>query len=421
MRNRLPRRKPSTGSVRLRATCIIERAVRPGSDSSNVDFSRREFDHDEDVVGHEPAERGVSLPFTRPPASILIFLTSGRRYFAMIWSLLRSLISAFNTRRSLALENLALRQQLVVLQRSVKRPRLSNVDRCFWVWLRRVWTDCDSVLLIVKPETVVRWHRAGFRRYWTWKSRKRRPGRPGVAPEIRELIRTMSGSNPLWGAPRVHGELMKLGISISQAAVSKYMVRHRKPPSQTWRSFLDNHVKDLVSVNVFTLPTATLRFYSSLSFSVTIVVGSFISTSRTILLQEWTAQQMVEAFPWDSAPRYLLRDRDRIYGRYFNRRVAGLSIRQVLTAPRSPWQSPYVERVVGSIRRECLDHVIVLNERHPTRILREYIDYYHSCRTHLSLEKDAPEPRVVESPEMGRVTAVPKVGGLHHYYTRLAA
>ncbi len=281
----------------------------------------------------------------------------------MIWSLLRSLISAFNTRRSLALENLALRQQLVVLQRSVKRPRLSNVDRGFWVWLRRVWTDCDSVLLIVKPETVVRWHRAGFRRYWTWKSRKRRPGRPGVAPEIRELIRTMSGSNPLWGAPRVHGELMKLGISISQAAVSKYMVRHRKPPSQTWRSFLDNHVKDLVSVDFFTLPTATFRVlfvFIVLRHDRRRIVHFNVTDHPSA---EWTAQQMVEAFPWDSAPRYLLRDRDRIYGRYFNRRVAGLGIRQVLTAPRSPWQSPYVERLVGSIRRECLDHVIVLNER----------------------------------------------------------
>ena len=177
----------------------------------------------------------------------------------MISSFVRALISAFKARRELALENVALRQQLAVLRRSVKRPRLSKADRGFWVLLRRIWTDWESVLVIVKPETVIRWHRCGFRRYWTWKSRRRRLGRLGVAPEIRELIRNMSRANPLWGAPRVHGELAKLGISISQAAVSKYRVRHRTPPSHTWRSFLDNHVKDLVSLDFFTLPTATFR------------------------------------------------------------------------------------------------------------------------------------------------------------------
>ena len=231
----------------------------------------------------------------------------------------------------------------------------------------------------------------------------------------------MSRSNPLWGAPRVHGELMKLGISISQAAVSKYMVRHRKPPSQAWRSFLDNHVKDLVSVDFFTLPTATFRVlfvFIVLRHDRRRIVHFNVTDHPSA---EWTAQQIVDAFPWDTAPRYMLRDRDGIYGRYFNRRVAGLGVEQVLTAPRSPWQSPYVERVIGSIRRECLDHVIVLDERHLRRILRDYIDYYHSCRTHLSLEKDAPKPRPIESQVIGPVTTVPKVGGLHHYCTRLAA
>ena len=172
----------------------------------------------------------------------------------MIWLLLRSLVSTFETRGSLALENLALRQQLAVQKRSVKRPRFSYLDRGLWVLLRRFWTDWAKALVIVKPDTVVRWHRAGFRRYWTWRSRRLRPGRPCVAPEIRELNRNMCRANPLWGAPRVHGELAKLGISISQAAVSKYMIRCRKPPSQTWRSFLDNHVEDLVSIDFFTLP-----------------------------------------------------------------------------------------------------------------------------------------------------------------------
>ncbi len=250
---------------------------------------------------------------------------------------------------------------------------------------------------------------------------RHRLGRPGVAPEVRELIRDMCRANPLWGAPRVHGELMKLGISISQAAVSKYLVRHRKPPSQTWRSFLGNHVKDLVSADFFTLPTATFRVlfvFIVLHHERRRIVHFNVTEHPTA---EWSAQQIVDAFPWDTAPRYLPRDRDGIYGAYFKSRVAGLGIRQVLTAPRSPWQSPYVERIVGSIRRECLDHVIVLDERHLRRILRDYLNYYHSCRTHLSLEKDAPDSRPVQPPELGDVMAIPKVGGIHHYYTRRAA
>ena len=339
----------------------------------------------------------------------------------MVASFARALVSAFKTHRDLALENLTLRQQLAVLRRSVKRPRVSDFDRGFWVLLSRIWRDWRRSLVLVKPETVIRWHRSGFRRYWTWKSRRRRPGRPAVAPQVRALIRKMSKANPLWGAPRVHGELRKIGIDVSQAAVSKYMVRHRKPPSQTWRSFLDNHRRDLASVDFFTVPTATFR--------VLFVFVVLCHDRRRIVhfnvtehpSAEWTAQQMVDAFPWDTAPRYLLRDRDQIYGGYFDRRVAGLEIEQVLTAPRSPWQNPFVERLIGSIRRECLDHMIILGEQHLKRILREYVDDYHSCRTHLSLEKDAPEPRLVESPAMGRVTAVAKVGGLHQYYTRLAA
>ena len=246
----------------------------------------------------------------------------------MISSLVPALISAFKARRELALEN-ALRQQLAVLRRSVKRPRLSNVDRGFWVLLRRIWTDWERVLVIVKPETVVRWHRCGFRRYWTWKSRRRRPGRPGVAPEIRELIRNMSRANPLWGAPRVHGELAKLGISISKAAVSKYMVRHRIPPSHTWRSVLDNHAKDLVSLDFFTLPTATFRVlfvFIVLRHDRRRIVHFNVTEHPSA---EWTAQQMVNAFPWDTAPRYLVQT----YGRTSTLASTALT-------PRSPWQNP---------------------------------------------------------------------------------
>ena len=251
--------------------------------------------------------RRLCLLFIHPRAPNLINLPVCQHHAGMISSLVPALISAFKARRELALENVALRQQLAVLRRSVKRPRLSKVDRGFWVLLRRIWTDWESVLVIVKPETVIRWHRCGFRRYWTWKSRRRRPGRPGVAPEIRELIRNMSRANPLWGAPRVHGELAKLGISISQAAVSKYMVRHRTPPSHTWRSFLDNHVKDLVSLDFFTLPTATFRVlfvFIVLRHDRRRIVHFNVTEHPSA---EWTAQQMVDAFPWDTAPRYLVR------------------------------------------------------------------------------------------------------------------
>jgi hypothetical protein len=202
----------------------------------------------------------------------------------------------------------------------------------------------------------------------------------------------MSGANPLWGAPRIHGELQKLGIAISQATVSKYMVRHRRPPSQTWRTFLDNHLRNLVAVDFFTVPTVTFK-----------VLFVFV------------------AFPWDTAPRYLLRDRDGLYGVGFSSRVHSMGIREVKTAPRSPWQNPYADRLIGTLRRECLDHVIVWNEPHLRRLLRDYLTYYHRDRTHLSLEKDAPEPRPVERPDHGGIVEMPVVGGLHHRYTRLAA
>jgi hypothetical protein len=242
--------------------------------------------------------------------------------------------SAIETPRfATGVPTLALRQQLGVLQRSVRRPRLRNADRAFWVLMSRWWGRSGASLLIVKPATVIRWHRAGFRRYWRWKSR-RRAGRPHVDAEIRALIRRMARTN-LWGAPRIHGELLKLGVT---------------------------------------------------------------------------------------APRYLLRDRDAIYGGEFCRRVKTMGIQEVRIAARSPWQSPYVERVIGTLRRELLDHVIVLGEPHLCRLLRRYLDeYYHPCRTHLSLGKDTPMGREVEPPEIGEVTELPVVGGLHHRYTRRAA
>ena len=231
----------------------------------------------------------------------------------------------------------------------------------------------------------------------------------------------MNRANPTWGAPRIHGELLKLGIDVSQATVSKYMVRRRKPPSQRWRTFLENHVGELVSVDFFTVPTVSfevLFVFLVLAHDRRRVVHFNVTTNPTA---RWTARQITEAFPWDTAPRYLLRDRDATYGKEFRDRVAAMSIEEVVTAARSPWQNPYVERLIGSIRRECLDHVVGLHENHLRRILESYFDYYHRCRTHLSLGKDAPDPRAHEPPEMGKVVELPRVGGLHHLYTRRAA
>jgi len=235
------------------------------------------------------------------------------------------------------------------------------------------------------------------------------------------LVRTMALANPLWGAPRIHGELLKLGFEISQRTVARLMPRRRKPPSQTWRTFLQNHVSDLVSIDFFVVPTATFRVlyvFLALLHHRRRVVHFNVTDSPTAA---WTAQQIVEAFPHEEAPRFLLRDRDSIYGGKFRRRVQGLGIGEVLTAPRSPWQNPFAERLIGTIRRELLDHVIVINEGHLRRRLRNYLSYYHASRTHLALEKDAPEPRAVEPPAQGPVVALPQVGGLHHRYVRRAA
>ena len=348
------------------------------------------------------------------PFSVSDMQTTLQIVFAMVRE-------AFLSRAALHLENLALRQQLAVVQRESPRPSLCMADRLFWVALSRVWPRWREALVIVKPETVIGWHRKGFQLFWTWKSRRRKPGRPPVSREVRDLIRRMSRENPLWGAPRIHGELLKLGFDVSEAAVSKYLTRYRKPPSQTWRTFLDNHVGCLVSIDFFVVPTAT--------FAVLFVFIVLRHERRRIehfgvtahASADWVAQQIREAFPWDKAPRYLIRDRDGAYGQSFRSTVMAMGVEEVVTAPRSPWQNPYVERLIGSVRRECLNHVIVLNERHLRRILVSYLDYYHRSRTHLSLGKDTPEARSVQPGGTGKIVAFPQVGGLHHRYERLAA
>jgi putative transposase len=333
---------------------------------------------------------------------------------------LGTLRSAIRTHRELALENLALRQQLAVCKARQPRPRLTEIDRLFWVLLSRLWTGWRHSLLVVRPETVIGWHRRGFGRYWAWKSR-RRSGRPAVDAEVRNLIRRMSRANPLWGAPRIHGELLKLGITVSQATVSKYMARPRRPPSQAWRTFLKNHASELIALDFFMVPTATFRVLFVL-IMVTHIRRQLVHFNVTEHpTAEWTARQLLEACALEETPRYLIRDRDSVYGERFSRQATTLDIREVIIAPRSPWQNAYAERVIGSIRRECLDHVVVIGGRHLLRILRKYVDYYNKSRTHLSLAKDAPRPRSVQRPSEGRVMELPRVGGLHHEYTRRAA
>ena len=325
------------------------------------------------------------------------------------------------SRATLQLENIALRQQMAILKRERPRPWFRPLDRVFWVIPSRLWPRWEDALVIVKPETVIGWHRQGFRLFWKWNSRHGNPGRPRISKEIRELIQRMSRENPLWDAPRIHGELLKLGIDVSQATVTRCIARHPKPPSQTWRTFLDNHVGCLVSIDFFVVPTA--RFAVLFVFIVLRHerrrIEHFGVTAHPTA--DWVARQIREAFPWNTAPRYLIRDRDGVYGQSFHSTVMAMGVEEVVTAPRSPWQNPYVERLIGSVRCQCLNHATVLNERHPRRILVSYLDYYHRSRTHLSPGKDTPEERSVQPGGIGKIVAFLQVGGLHHRYEQLAA
>ena len=337
-----------------------------------------------------------------------------RSFFAL-------LLLPFRSRLALQLENLALRHQLTVCRHSEAKPRLKPADRVLWVWLSRAWSGWQEALVFVKPATVIAWHRKRFREHWTRLSRRRGPGRPAVPVEVRKLIRRMSQANPTWGAPRIVGELDKLGIVVAQSTVHKCMLRRHKSPSPTWRAFLNNHVRDLVSVDFLVVPTVR--------FKVLFVLIVLAHHRRRIVhfsltenpTAEWTAQQTVNAFPWDEAPRDLLRDRDAVYGEAFRRRVRSIGTEELIIAAQSPGQNAYAERLIGSIRRDCLDHVIALSQEHLRRILRSYFGYYHDWRTHLSLDMDCPEPRAVQPAEAGEIIEIREVGGLHHHDERRAA
>jgi transposase InsO family protein len=336
---------------------------------------------------------------------------------ALLCFFLTLLVSQFKPKSRLEAENVALRHQLIVLRRKVRgRVHLSNGDRLFFVQLYRWFPSVLNTITIIRPETLVRWHRAGFRRYWRWKSRSL-GGRPQIDADLRALIRRMSVDNPLWGAPRIHGELLKLGFEVAQSSVAKYMVKQRRPPSPGWRTFLRNHAPDIAAMDLFVAPTIgfdLLYAFIIVRLARRDLVWINVTPHPTA---DWIARQITEAFPWNEAPRYLIRDRDRLYGASVMHRLRAMGIRDKPIAPRSPWQNGFAERLIGSIRRECVDHMIALSEAHLRSVLQAYARYYNDVRTHRSLDKDAPLSRPVQ--RFGRITSHALIGGLHHHYCRI--
>jgi transposase InsO family protein len=336
---------------------------------------------------------------------------------AIAFLFIRALCDCFKPRRRLEAEILVLRHQLNVLQRAPRRLlHLRWVDRALFIWLYRRCPRILGAITIVRPETVVRWHRMGFAAYWRWKSRPL-GGRPRIGKEVRDLIRRMSFENPLWGAPKIHGELLKLGIEVAQSTVSIYMVPRQDRPLQTWKTFLRNHIEGVASIDLFVVPT--IAFEQLFAF---LILGHsrrrllWIAVTRNPTA-EWLARQITEAFPWKSAPKYLIRDNDRAFGKVFKARVRAMGIRDRPASFRSPWQNCFAERLIGSIRRECTDHLIVFNAEHLRRILAKYTSYYNTGRVHISLEKDAPCGRQIE--RFGDIVAYAILGGLHHRYARI--
>jgi transposase InsO family protein len=337
-------------------------------------------------------------------------------YLLLLIDLVRA---ALRSRSDLLAENLLLHQQLLVLTRPTRRrPRLGAHDKLFWVVARRLLRGWRRHVLIVQPGTVLRWHAHAWRLWWRWRSRCPL-GRPRISAEARELIAAMARDNPSWGAERIRGELLKLGIAVSRRSVQRYRSRDpARPPSQSWRTFLANHRPQLWAADLFTVQTLTFR---------TLYVLLFVNHLRRELVHlnvtaqptaAWVWRQLIAVTPWGRSPRYLLRDRDAVYGRDFVPRARGLGIETVLTPARAPRANAVAERVIGTLRRECLDHVIVLNETHLRSVLAEYVRYYNAERPHRALELDTPIQRI--RPATGPIRASPVLGGLHHTYQRAA-
>ena len=337
--------------------------------------------------------------------------------FAILHALGMLVADLFKSRGRLEAENLFLRHQLAIaLRRAPTRFRLRGGDRALLIWMTRLWPSLIGAVQVVQPETILRWHRAGFKVFWRWKSRNR-AGRPHIDRGLRDLIRRMSRENALWGASRIHGELLMLGFQVAQSTVSKYMVRCQNPPSQTWKTFLKNHTEAIAAIDMCIVPTLTFDLLFAF-----LVLGH----GRRQLLwfevtrhptAEWLARQITEAFPWASAPAYLVRDNDRAYGHIFTSRVRAMGIRDRPISPGSPWQNGIAERLIGTVRRECLDRILIFGELQLRQVLASYAAYYNQTRTHLALQKDAPLRRAVQ--RSGAIVAIPILAGLHHQYVRI--
>ena len=337
--------------------------------------------------------------------------------FAILHALGMFVADLFKSRCRLEAENLFLRHQLTVAwRRASPHPRLHGFDRALLVWMTRLWPSLLGAVQVVQPETILRWHRAGFRAFWRWKSRKR-VGRPKIDRGLRDLIQRMSRENPLWGASRIHGELLMLGFEVAQSTVSKYMARPSKPPSQSWKTFLRSHAEAIAAIDLCVVPTLTFdRLFAFLVLSHGRRQLLWIEVTR-YPTAEWLARQITEAFPWTSAPVYLGRDNDRAYGHTFQHRLRAMGIRDRPISPASPWQNGYAERLIGTVRRECLDRMLIFGESHLRRALASYAAYYNQARTHLALQKDAPLHRAIQ--RSGVIIAIPILAGLHHQYIRI--
>jgi transposase InsO family protein len=337
----------------------------------------------------------------------------------MVRSLLSFCLRFLKSRTELQLEIVYLRKQLEILARSSAKPRFRPSDRFFFSFLTNVFSSWKTTLLIIKPGTVIRWHQQGFRLYWRWKSRSAL-GRPAIPQAQINLIRQMAADNPRWGAPRIHGELLKLGFDVSESTVLRYMPRKpSRTTRQRWKTFLKNHSSEIISLDFFVVPTITFKLLHVLVFlshDRRKAVHFNVTAHPT---SEWATQQLRNAFCDEEPLKLLIRDRDSKFGEGFTRSVKALGIRPVVTSYRSPWQNGYVERLIGSIRRECLDHLIIINETHLREILHDYIRYYNAQRTHLGINKDSPETREVQAD--GEIDKMAVANGLHHFYFRRAA